>query len=99
MVRNCAHRLRVAYALPRPVDLADLDDLHAGEVEIQRFSTFVEGAADHFRFRIGDLTLASGTLAGTTLVVTYGKLGADAPPQDRVGVERVLIEVYGPIAA
>lgn len=95
VTRDCAHRLRVAYVLPRAVAFDDLAGIIAEPPLIDEFSKIVDGALDHFRFRVSDHSLASGIVGGRSLVLTYGRLSRAADVGDRVRVERFLGEIYG----
>lgn len=66
-------------------------------LEVTDFSRHVRGAADHFKFRVSEHSLACGQVRGNSLVVTYGKLGAAAHPRDRAEVEAVLERLYGTV--
>ncbi|MCA9665121.1 MAG: hypothetical protein KC503_06020 [Myxococcales bacterium] len=90
----------MAYVLPCDItldELEKLDEIIDGTAQIDEFSKFVAGAADHFKFRLSQFSLAAGTIGGRSLVVTYGKLGAAAAPRDREWVERYITRRYGPI--
>ncbi len=97
VLRDCALKLRVAYKLPRSLAMSELEQLADGDVHIDEFSKFVKGASDHFKFRISEYSLVNGTVGGCALMVTFGKLGADADPHDREWLERYLSKNVGPI--
>ena len=97
VLRDCAFRLRVSYLLPRVIELDELDELIEGEIHFDEYAKFVEGAEDHFKFRVGEYSIANGAVGGRRLVVTYGKLGAAAEPREREGVEHHLTTLYGPM--
>lgn len=95
--RDCAFRLRIAYRLPRPASLEELDEVIEGEVRLDAFSRLVPGARDLFRFMISDVSLATGSVGGAELVVSYGKLGVDASPVDQQDFEAFLEATYGAV--
>lgn len=97
--RDCAFQLRVAYRLPRPVSLEELDEVVEGEVELQAFSQQIQGARDVFRFRLSDASLVTGVVGGDELIVTYGKLGRAAVTVDRPEMEAFLEAQYGGLEA
>lgn len=95
MRRDCAFRLRISYQLPRPLDVEELDEAIEGEVEVEEFSRLIPSAKNLLRFRISDVSVATAVEGGTELVVSYGKLGAEALARDRPDFERLLSEHYG----
>ena len=98
IVRDCAYKLRVAYRLPRCLAMRELEELAEDGVHIDEFSKFVKGASDHFKFRVSPYSTAHGSVGGCALIVTFGKLGANADPRDREWVERYLRENVAPIS-
>jgi len=84
------------YKTPGPGPLS-LDEVIEGEVRVEPCSQMIPGASDVFRFRISDVSLATGVVGGEELIATYGKLGAAALPVDRVDLEAFLADRYGPL--
>lgn len=98
VLKDCASRLRIVYRLPRPIELEELGMLAFGDIAINEFSRHVAGALDHFKFQVSEYSLANGSVGGTAIIVTYGKLGAEALAEDRPWVEKFLCSTYGPIS-
>ena len=97
---DCAHKLRVRYLLPRPLDRELLESLGPGELRVQAFSLKVQGARDHLALIDEERNLrAAGVDGEGLLTVTFGKLGREAHEGVVADFESLLVQLLGvPIA-
>ncbi|HEB54589.1 MAG TPA: hypothetical protein ENI87_15165 [bacterium] len=95
---DCAHKLRIRYLLPTPVEASFLDRFPDCEVELQRFSQFVVGAKDQFTVRCEQLWRVAGVIGNNELTATFGKPHGAAEAEELVAAfEATLGEVFGPV--
>ncbi|HED64886.1 MAG TPA: hypothetical protein ENJ09_04945 [Planctomycetes bacterium] len=74
---DCAHKVRIRYFLPVPLDRALLARLGGDSLDVQEFSKSIPGASDHAAFSKSGVWHATCALDGRELVVTFGRSGPE----------------------